>query len=162
MATTTTTETLSILADYEIHHSGADHENESERETVNSPQLTDWPTHHRRIPAFRATNRNLSFEERPGGSNPGEMVFIQVMLHGVWLNAVCRPLHSITDARLITLYRQFLGSGGSLGAGSMIRYSTMRLEGSGKFDVQFGDDSLFLFNSILGVGITMRFIYFYT
>lgn len=85
MSTTTTTQTISLLADYEVHHSGSDAVNE--RETL--PQPVEWPTHHRRIPAFRPTNRNLSFEERPGGSNPGEMVFIQVMLHGVWLNAVC-------------------------------------------------------------------------
>ena len=86
MTTTTTTQTLSILADYEVHHSGTDRE--SGHETVTSPQPADWPSHHRRMPVFRPTNRNLSFEERPGGSNPAEMVFIQVMLHGVWLNAV--------------------------------------------------------------------------
>jgi hypothetical protein len=58
---------------------------------VTTPQPADWPTDHRRMPAYRPINRNLPFEERPGGSNPGEMVFIQVMLHGVWLNAVRSP-----------------------------------------------------------------------
>lgn len=92
MATTTTTQTISLLADYEVHHSGSDAV-DAVNEHEASPQPVEWPTHHRRIPAFRPTNRNLSFEERPGGSNPAEMVFIQVMLHGVWLNAVCILLH---------------------------------------------------------------------
>jgi hypothetical protein len=129
MATiTTTTETLSVLADYEVHHSGS--------ETVieeTQPQPVEWPTHHRRMPAFRPTNRDLSFEERPGGSSPAEMVFIQVMLHGVWLNAVCRP--PILNDTLLTPYRQFLGFGGLLGAGSMIRSFIMRLAGSGRFGI---------------------------
>ncbi|KAK9854160.1 hypothetical protein MYU51_004967 [Penicillium brevicompactum] len=109
MSTTTTTQTISLLADYEVHHSGSDAVNE--RETP--PQSVEWPTHHRRIPAYRPTNRNLSFEERPGGSNPGEMVFIQVMLHGVWLNAS-------------------LGFGDSPAAESMTRYFIMMLEESGR------------------------------
>ncbi|KAJ5353342.1 hypothetical protein N7452_002316 [Penicillium brevicompactum] len=96
MSTTTTTQTISLLADYEVHHSGSDAVNE--RETP--PQPVEWPTHHRRIPAFRPTNRNLSFEERPGGSNPGEMVFIQVMLHGVWLNAAVSRLWRFTGGRI--------------------------------------------------------------
>ncbi|KAJ5872254.1 uncharacterized protein N7529_004607 [Penicillium soppii] len=96
--TTTTTQTLSVLADYEVHHSGADHE--SEHEPVTSPQPVEWPTHHRRMPEFRPTNRNLSFEERPGGSNPAEMVFIQVMLHGVWLNAAVSRLWRFTGGRI--------------------------------------------------------------
>jgi hypothetical protein len=131
--TTTTTQTLSILADYEVHHSGTDHE--SEHETVNSPQPANWPTHHRRIPEFRPINRNLSFEERPGGSNPGEIVFIQVMLHGVWLNAVCISFQNDDLCGSLTLYRQPQDFGGLLGVGSMTRYSTMRLEGSGRFDI---------------------------
>ncbi|OQD80701.1 hypothetical protein PENANT_c033G07866 [Penicillium antarcticum] len=89
--TTTTTQTLSILADYEVHHSGNDHQDEH-TSPVTAPQPADWPIEHRRMPAYRPTNRNLPFEERPGGSNPAEMVFIQVMLHGVWLNAVGTPI----------------------------------------------------------------------
>ncbi|KAJ6094583.1 hypothetical protein N7467_002096 [Penicillium canescens] len=99
--TTTTTQTLSILADYEVHHSGNDNHDEHEHASpITTRQPTDWPTDHRRMPAYRPTNRNLPFEERPGGSNPAEMVFIQVMLNGVWLNAAVSRLWRFTGGRI--------------------------------------------------------------
>ncbi|KAJ5661511.1 uncharacterized protein N7477_009127 [Penicillium maclennaniae] len=85
---TTTTTSLSVLADYEVHHSG-----EENVPTVNhsqpQPGHPDWPTHHRRIPAYRPANREMDLTQRPAGNgHPAEFAFIQVMLHGVWLNAV--------------------------------------------------------------------------
>lgn len=88
--TTTTTNSLSVLADYEVHHSGE--ETETVPVNTSQPQSNppDWPTHHRRIPAYRPMNRELDFAERPAGTGPlVEYAFIQVMLHGVWLNGVC-------------------------------------------------------------------------
>jgi hypothetical protein len=154
--TTTTTQTLSVLADYEVHHSGADHE--SEHEPVTSPQPVEWPTHHRRMPEFRPTNRNLSFEERPGGSNPAEMVFIQVMLHGVWLNAVSVSIRHDGVVDLLTLYRQCPGFGGLLAEESMIRSFIMRLEENGRFDIGAGGYSVLLFISILSAQLNLHIL----
>lgn len=91
---TTNTTALSVLADYELHHSGS-----SQNTTSPSPspspsppqqqQPANWPTNHRRVPPYRPVDRSLSFEERAAGSNVPEFIFIQSMLHGCWLNAVC-------------------------------------------------------------------------
>lgn len=89
-ATTTTTTSLSVLADYEVHHSGAEDAlalNQSSQPQQNSQPT--WPTHHRRMPAYRPANRELDLTQRPAGNgHPAEFAFIQIMLHGVWLNAV--------------------------------------------------------------------------
>ncbi|KAL4892401.1 hypothetical protein BDV59DRAFT_179839, partial [Aspergillus ambiguus] len=95
-STTTTTRTqtssLSVLADYELHHSGREADTHSstpqEPPAANTTaQPTNWTRDYRRVPPFRPINRNLDQSERPAGSNSGEFVFIQAMLHGVWLNA---------------------------------------------------------------------------
>lgn len=91
--TTTTTETLSVLADYEVHHSDTQPETH-ERAPITNSQPIDWPSNHRRIPGYRPVQANLSYTERPAGNgHPAEYAFIQVMLHGVWLNAVLHPFH---------------------------------------------------------------------
>lgn len=94
---TANTSTLAVLADYELHHSGDPSPNASQNTTSPSPQQpqqqqqqpANWPTNHRRVPPYRPVNRSLSFEERAAGSNVPEFIFIQSMLHGCWLNAVC-------------------------------------------------------------------------
>lgn len=92
-ATTTTTRSLSVLADYEVHHSGSEQNGSSV--PVNSEQPADWPTHHRRMPAYRPANSRLDLADRPAGNgHPAEYAFIQIMLHGVWLNAVCKEKYS--------------------------------------------------------------------
>ncbi|GFF54571.1 hypothetical protein IFM58399_09855 [Aspergillus lentulus] len=106
MATTTTTtqtstHSLSILADYELHHSGSEEPQLSERGPVSQPaQLANWPSNYRRLPAYRPVNHELDQSERPAGSNLGEFVFIQVMLHGVWLNASVARLWRHTGGRI--------------------------------------------------------------
>ncbi|GFF89036.1 conserved hypothetical protein [Aspergillus udagawae] len=106
MATTaTTTETstnsLSILADYELHHSGNEESQSSERAPLSqAAQPANWPSNYRRVPAYRPANHALDQTERPAGSNPGEFVFIQVMLHGVWLNASVARLWRLTGGRI--------------------------------------------------------------
>ncbi|RDH31260.1 hypothetical protein BDQ94DRAFT_172358 [Aspergillus welwitschiae] len=92
-ATTTanpiTATTLSLLGDYEVHHSEQQetvHANVETRPSLGQPP--DWPRDHRRVPAYRPINYNLDQSERPAGSNGVEWAFIEVMLHGVWLNSV--------------------------------------------------------------------------
>ncbi|KAL2815822.1 hypothetical protein BDW59DRAFT_166635 [Aspergillus cavernicola] len=104
MSTTTTT-TLSILADYELHHSGNNQApSESDSQSV-SPSLSPsqpqtWPSNHRRIPPYRPINRTLDQAERAAGANVGEVIFIQSMMHGVWLNASISQLWRSTGGRL--------------------------------------------------------------
>ncbi|OJJ07130.1 hypothetical protein ASPVEDRAFT_56607 [Aspergillus versicolor CBS 583.65] len=101
---TTNTTTLSVLADYELHHSGSEPSpNTSQNTTSPSPtqqQPANWPTNHRRVPPYRPANRSLSFEERAAGSNLPEFIFIQSMLHGCWLNASVARLWRFTGGRI--------------------------------------------------------------
>ncbi|EHA23756.1 hypothetical protein CBS63078_2263 [Aspergillus niger] len=105
--TTTTTaveaSTLSILSDYEIHHTGSETQPQPQTARDSTPtvsQPVDWPSHYRRIPSYRPVNRSLSYEERSAGTNPVEYVFIQSMLHGVWLNASVARLWRFTGGRI--------------------------------------------------------------
>ncbi|PYH96518.1 hypothetical protein BO71DRAFT_439476 [Aspergillus ellipticus CBS 707.79] len=108
MSTTTTTQsistsTLSILSDYEIHHTGTETQPLLQPQIPNSPpssQPANWPADHRRIPPYRPVNRNLDYEQRSAGSSAGEYVFIQSMLHGVWLNASMARLWRFTGGRI--------------------------------------------------------------
>lgn len=136
--TTTTTaaveaSTLSILSDYEIHHTGSETQPQSQAARDSTPtvsQPVDWPSHYRRIPSYRPVNRNLSYEERTAGMNAAEYVFIQSMLHGVWLNAVSNLFFYFNRLILIydSLFRVF---GALLVGGSTTRSFTMILEESG-------------------------------
>ncbi|KAJ6003440.1 hypothetical protein N7451_005987 [Penicillium sp. IBT 35674x] len=98
--TTTTATSLSVLADYELHHSGEERSTPAPAPSVNTPQPADWPTDHRRMPAYRPANHNLDYNERTAGTGAGEYVFIQVMLHGVWLNAAASRLWRFTGGRV--------------------------------------------------------------
>ena len=131
--TTTQTSTLSILSDYEIHHTGETHPPQTPSNSAPTPatsQPVDWPSNYRRVPPYRTVNRNLDYNERAAGASPAEYVFIQSMLHGVWLNAVsCNSVAYAYDSNIIKrLFRVF---GGLRVEGSTIRYFIMRLEGSG-------------------------------
>ena len=89
--TATATRSLSVLADYEVHHSGSEQTASSSAAPVNPGQPADWPTHHRRVPNYRPANSRLDLADRPAGNgHPAEYAFIQIMLHGVWINAVCK------------------------------------------------------------------------
>ena len=89
-ANPTTTELHRVLNDYNIHFTGVDTEpvNPRPEQAVEKPE--DWPEDYHNVPAYRPINRNLDYEERPGGSNSIERLFIFTMLHGVWMNAVSR------------------------------------------------------------------------
>ena len=78
---------LSILADYEVHHTGTE-EAPAPNTATRTLQPANWPSNHRRMPTYRPINRELDFNDRAAGASAGEFIFIQGMLHGVWLNAV--------------------------------------------------------------------------
>lgn len=91
-ATTTTTATrgsLSVLADYEVHHSGSEQVNAPTTTSAHVEPASEWPSHWRRMPAYRPVNRQLDQNDRPAGNgHPAEYAFIQIMLHGCWINSV--------------------------------------------------------------------------
>ncbi|BCS28629.1 uncharacterized protein APUU_70199S [Aspergillus puulaauensis] len=100
---TTNTTALSVLADYELHHSGNSQNTTSPSPSPSPPQQqqpANWPTNHRRVPPYRPVDRSLSFEERAAGSNVPEFIFIQSMLHGCWLNASVARLWRFTGGRI--------------------------------------------------------------
>ncbi|PLB46155.1 hypothetical protein P170DRAFT_479076 [Aspergillus steynii IBT 23096] len=104
MSTTTTTSTTttppsSILSDYALHHSGSEFSSDQTPPAAHTNPPT-WPTNHRRVPPYRPVNRQQDRSERPAGSNPAEFVFIQAMLHGVWLNASVARLWRFTGGRV--------------------------------------------------------------
>lgn len=83
-----------VLADYDLHHT------EELETTLNShPQPSsqsqnpsDWPTSHRRVPAYRPVNTELDQSERRVYQNGIERAFIGVMFTGVFLQSVCADL----------------------------------------------------------------------
>ncbi|KAI2787948.1 hypothetical protein POX_f08330 [Penicillium oxalicum] len=82
-ATTTTTATrgsLSVLADYEVHHSGS--------EQVNAPT-----TH------LRMSNQPRNGRLTGVGCQP-EYAFIQIMLHGCWINSTMAKLWGATGGKI--------------------------------------------------------------
>ncbi|KAJ5751895.1 hypothetical protein N7520_008812 [Penicillium odoratum] len=97
----TRTTPVSVLVDYEVHHSGQEeHTPTNSLSPAPTTQPQNWPFDHRRIPAYRPISRNLDFSQRPSGANNVERVVITVMLHGVWLNAVTSRVWRFTGGRL--------------------------------------------------------------
>lgn len=106
--------TLSVLADYELHHSG-DSEEVAVAELSPHPvppheEPANWDDSHRRVPEYRPINRELDQSQRRVYNNGGERGFITVMLHGVWLQAV-RDLLSSNEYSWTLTNRQELSNG---------------------------------------------------
>jgi hypothetical protein len=81
------------LADYELHHSNATEEVDTSLNRHPAPASetqnpSDWPTEHRRIPAYRPVNTELDQGERRVYQNGIERAFIGVMFTGVFLQSV--------------------------------------------------------------------------
>lgn len=82
-----------VLRDYELTHSGSDGPLETSlnahpESTSRSNNPVDWPTEHRRIPAYRPVNMELDQSERRVYQNPIERAFITTMFTGVYLQSV--------------------------------------------------------------------------
>jgi hypothetical protein len=88
-----TSSVLQVLTDYDLHHSRSPETPQTapvpNRRSDPSPSNPpEWPTNHRAVPPYRPADRNLDREQRPGGMNAAEVVFIFTMLNGVRINAV--------------------------------------------------------------------------
>ncbi|EMR84001.1 hypothetical protein ACHAP3_001544 [Botrytis cinerea] len=119
MSTTTTDNPITIssrqtLAEYNIHYTGDDvgiNGTTAPPNTSNTTQNVEnpsfWPRSHNRVPNYRPTNRNLSFAERPNGSNGPEIVFITLMFTGVALNAGAAQVWGMTGGKVFTRVFQY-------------------------------------------------------
>ncbi|KAF2111903.1 hypothetical protein BDV96DRAFT_649871 [Lophiotrema nucula] len=110
------------LADYELHHSGTPsvpivaNRHVAEREfseleegdeagpsifsrALQSPP--EWPSHHRRIPAFRPINRELDQSQRRVYASAGERTFLTVMFTGVQTEANLSRMWNATVGRIL-------------------------------------------------------------
>ncbi|KAK2785076.1 hypothetical protein FQN52_003785 [Onygenales sp. PD_12] len=96
LTATTTADAATLLADYDIHRSPAPHINPTTRpNTIHQKQQKRmvenppyWPTDYHRVPPHRPINRELDQSQRAVYQNRAEQAFVNVMLSGVWTNAV--------------------------------------------------------------------------
>ncbi|KAF2798428.1 hypothetical protein K505DRAFT_233301 [Melanomma pulvis-pyrius CBS 109.77] len=86
----------SHLTDYELHHS-----NTPPRPTSTSANTNDWPHNHRRIPTYRAINRELDQSQRRVYTSTGERAFLTVMFTGVQANANLNQAWNATLGKLV-------------------------------------------------------------
>jgi SRSO17 transposase len=81
-----------VLRDYELTHSDEEaldtslNAHPAPPSQANNP--ADWPTDHRRVPAYRPVNTELDQSERRVYQNPIERAFIGTMFTGVFLQSV--------------------------------------------------------------------------
>lgn len=82
----------SVLADYDLHHTEEldtslnAHSAPSGQSSRQNP--SDWPTEHRRVPAYRPVNTELDLSERRVYQNGIERAFVNVMFTGVYIESV--------------------------------------------------------------------------
>jgi hypothetical protein len=79
-----------VLADYDLRHT---EELDTSLNTHSAPSPSqqnpnDWPTEHRRVPAYRPINTGLDQSERRVYLNGIERAFVNVMFTGVYLESV--------------------------------------------------------------------------
>jgi hypothetical protein len=104
MSVTTTTNPITsratrYLDDYQIRLTGANQETTADPNSTSPPPAQNpegWPSNYHDVPPMRPINRHLDREQRPDGQNAVEQAFIGVMLHGVWMMAVCPACPSCT------------------------------------------------------------------
>lgn len=89
-----------VLADYDLHHTEEHDPNLNAHPAPNSSSSaqsqqnpSDWPTDHRRVPAYRPVNTELDQSERRVYLNGIEQAFVGVMFTGVFLESVSISPH---------------------------------------------------------------------
>ncbi|KAM5374321.1 hypothetical protein ACJZ2D_006494 [Fusarium nematophilum] len=109
MSTTTTTTQASrhlqnaVLADYELHHSQTHRESQiatPRQPQSNVPLAHQWDVTHRRVPAYRAINRERDQSEVRVYTSTIERVFITVMFGGLFINAGAAQLWRASFGKL--------------------------------------------------------------
>lgn len=82
------------LADYDLHHSDDNTEVDTSLNAHPSPESStaqnpsNWPSEHRRVPAYRPVNYELDQSERRVYLNGIERAFVATMFTGVLLQSV--------------------------------------------------------------------------
>ncbi|KAF1933855.1 uncharacterized protein M421DRAFT_50172 [Didymella exigua CBS 183.55] len=114
MSVTTTSNPLTyasatVLADYQLTHSSESSVDEDafDQSLNNHPAPAphthapaDWPTQHRRVPAFRPVNTRLDQSERRVYQNGVERAFIGTMFTGVWVLSTASKVWHATAGRV--------------------------------------------------------------
>jgi hypothetical protein len=110
-----------VLADYDLHHTeeldtslNAHPAPTSSGTAESQHNPSDWPTEHRRVPAYRPINRELDQSERRVYLNGIEQAFVGVMFTGVFLESVSSCGLSERAYMLMNMYRQYPRRGGIL------------------------------------------------
>ena len=97
-----------VLADYDLHHTeeldtslNAHLAPPTSSTTSQSQQNpSDWPTEHRRVPAYRPINTELDQSERRVYLNGIEQAFVGVMFTGVFLESVSSSYYIEVGGRM--------------------------------------------------------------
>jgi len=96
--------TLSVLADYEVHHSPASPPRTEDLEEHPAGQAAEnppaWDDTHRRVPTYRPTNLNLDLSTRDVYQNGAERFFVNTMFVGVFTVHVSSKSASCFDRGL--------------------------------------------------------------
>lgn len=80
-----------VLRDYELTHSDEEFDPSLNAHPAPSPSSqnpADWPTEHRRVPAYRPVNTELDQSQRRVYLNGIERAFVGTMFTGVFLESV--------------------------------------------------------------------------
>ncbi|KZM19633.1 uncharacterized protein EKO05_0003999 [Ascochyta rabiei] len=110
MSVTTTSNPLTyasaaVLRDYELAHSESDEPLDTSLNAHPAPPSgssnpPDWPTEHRRIPAYRPVNTELDQGSRRVYQNAIERTFIGVMFSGVFLEGTAAKIWRATGGKV--------------------------------------------------------------
>jgi hypothetical protein len=86
-----TYEVQAVLADYDLHHSGAADDGDAVQNTNQPSQQSnpsDWPTDYRRVPPYRPVNMELDQDERRVYNAFIERAFVAILFTGVVAQSV--------------------------------------------------------------------------
>ncbi|KAL1656942.1 hypothetical protein SLS61_000738 [Didymella pomorum] len=91
-----------VLADYELTHSEEEFDpslNVHPAPAQSSQNPADWPTEHRRVPAYRPVNTELDQGQRRVYLNGIERAFVGTMFTGVFLESTASKVWRATAGR---------------------------------------------------------------
>ncbi|KAF1816411.1 hypothetical protein P152DRAFT_446070 [Eremomyces bilateralis CBS 781.70] len=96
---------MTLLRDHEVHRSRAPLTTPQSAPSLTPPVVFEahtptWRSDYRRVPPYRPLNRSLEHRsQRTVYQNVGEQAFVNVMLHGVWLNSNLAHLWRATGGK---------------------------------------------------------------
>ncbi|KAH8726890.1 hypothetical protein GQ44DRAFT_748685 [Phaeosphaeriaceae sp. PMI808] len=96
-----------VLADYDLHHTDGETDTSLNAHPTpaseSSQNPSNWPTEHRRVPAYRPVNTELDQSERRVYLNGIEQAFVGVMFTGVFIESTVSKVWRGTVGRVWNL-----------------------------------------------------------